>query len=109
LPVKCYIENSSNKTVRPRFTLIKEITYYGHGKPKTDIEILSDVDGTDVKPGMITHETFALKVPSKLPLLATMLRVITIHYKIHAELDIPFASDLEFDLPLILNEQKYLN
>ncbi|CAM9984906.1 unnamed protein product [Lampetra fluviatilis] len=102
VPINAEIENCSSRLVVPKAALYQTQTFCAKGKQKVVRQLVSNLRGDSVSPGMAeAWNSKLLKIPPVSPsiLECTLIRVT---YELLIYVDIPGALQLSLSLPLVI-------
>lgn len=107
--VNYFIDNSSTANVKPRATFYQTQIYMTGERHKTVENSLTEaIEGEEVSAhSIVDNGTILVKIPLNIP-LSIKSELITLKYFLHVTLDIPLATDIHINLPVIVTSQMAL-
>ena len=107
--VNLLIDNSSTANVKPRVTFYQTQIYMTGERHKTVENSLTEaVEGEEVSAHTIVEDgMLSVPIPVNIP-LSIKSELITLKYFVHVTLDIPFATDIHVNLPVIVTSRAAL-
>ncbi|KAF7651429.1 hypothetical protein LDENG_00111300 [Lucifuga dentata] len=94
------INNSSSKTLKPKFNLIQEIVYCNGNASKTSVKSVCKMVGDTIKPQTEESVCCPMKIPHDLAATIRNCEILSVEYYLKVYLDIKFAFDPEVRFPL---------
>lgn len=103
------IDNNSSANVKPRVTFYQTQIYMTGERHKTVENSLTEaVDGDEVPAHSLVEDgSILVKIPVNIP-LSIKSDLITLKYFVHVTLDIPLATDIHVNLPVIVTSRAAL-
>ncbi|KAI2803818.1 hypothetical protein RDWZM_001853 [Blomia tropicalis] len=107
--VNLMIDNNSSANVKPRVTFYQTQIYMTGERHKTVENSLTEaVDGDEVPAHSLVEDgSILVKIPVNIP-LSIKSDLITLKYFVHVTLDIPLATDIHVNLPVIVTSRAAL-
>jgi len=104
--INLLIDNSSSANVKPRVTFYQTTIYMTGERHKTVENSLTEaVEGDEVVSHSIVEDAvIAIQIPVNIP-LSIKSELITLKYFCHVTLDIPLATDIHINLPVIVTSR----
>ncbi|KAL4623232.1 arrestin domain-containing protein 3-like [Arapaima gigas] len=100
--VVAQINNSSSRSVTPKFSLYQKQSFFAKKKRKLHIKKILKVNGESIPPAVHHTITQQLTVPQNLPPSVLNCSILKVEYRLKVYLDVPYAKDPEIKLPLII-------
>lgn len=107
--INLLIDNSSSANVKPRVTFYQTQIYMTGERHKTVENSLTEAaEGEEVASHTIVEDaTISVQIPVNIP-LSIKSELITLKYFCHVTLDIPLATDIHINLPVIVTSRAAL-
>ncbi|XP_054155749.1 arrestin domain-containing protein 3-like [Oppia nitens] len=105
IPVHCFIDNQSKKSMILKAALKQEVQFTANGVNKQTRQKLTRGLDQTVGASTQTNTIVELQVPPNAPVVHSVCPIISIKYQLSVKLDIPGSFDLKCDLPIILTNE----
>nr|XP_055056129.1 arrestin domain-containing protein 3-like [Misgurnus anguillicaudatus] len=102
LKVLAEIENSSSRAIKPKYCLYEKHSFIAKGKRKLHKNNVIKEEGEPIQPKTSNNITKVLTIPPCLTISTLNCKVIKVEYRLRVYLDVPYASDPEIVLPIVL-------
>ncbi|KAF7665017.1 hypothetical protein LDENG_00157760 [Lucifuga dentata] len=94
------INNSSSKTMKPKFNLIQEVVCRAGNAKKTSVKSVCKMVGDTINPQTEESVCCPMKIPHDLAATIRNCEILSVEYYLKVYLDIKFAFDPEVRFPL---------
>ncbi|XP_036383822.1 arrestin domain-containing protein 3-like [Megalops cyprinoides] len=102
LKVIAEIENSSSRALAPKYAIYQKQSFFARGEKRVStMEILKEV-GEPIPPSTNQKITKVLNIPPDLPISILKCPILKVEYKLKVYLDVPYATDPEIKVPLVI-------
>ncbi|KAG7481300.1 hypothetical protein MATL_G00065260 [Megalops atlanticus] len=102
LKIMVEIENSSSRALAPKYAIYQKQSFFARGKRRVSTnDILKEV-GEPVPPSTNQKITKVLNIPPDLPTSILKCPILKVEYKLKVYLDVPYATDPEIKVPLVI-------
>ncbi|XP_026067173.1 arrestin domain-containing protein 3-like isoform X2 [Carassius auratus] len=102
LKVLAEVQNSSSRTIKPKFCLYEKHSFLARGKRKLHTRELIKDAGEPIDPNSKKTVTKVLSIPPSLAISILNCRILKVEYRLRVHLDVPYASDPEIKFPVVI-------
>ncbi|KAK9955036.1 hypothetical protein ABG768_014944 [Culter alburnus] len=102
LKVLAEVQNNSSRAITPKYCLYEKHSFMAKGKRKLHKHELFKEEGDSIEPKSKNTVTKVLSIPPDLTISILNCKVIKVEYRLRVYLDVPYASDPEIKLPVVI-------
>ncbi|XP_050966170.1 arrestin domain-containing protein 3-like isoform X1 [Labeo rohita] len=102
LKVLAEVQNNSSRALKPKYCLYEKHSFFARGKRRLHTHDLFKEEGEPIEPNSKKTVTKVLSIPPSLTVSILNCRILKVEYRLRVYLDVPYASDPEIKLPVVI-------
>ncbi|XP_051962002.1 arrestin domain-containing protein 3 [Xyrauchen texanus] len=102
LKVLAEVQNNSSRAIKPKYCMYQKHSFFARGKRRVHTKELFKEEGEVIEPNTKKNITKVLTIPPSLTASTLNCRILMIEYRLRVYLDVPYASDPEIKLPIVI-------